>query len=482
MLERLPYDISHQITGYFEPDDVLHRCDLAHPLALVALKNQYTDLLNFSLVSKAWNELFQPLNSRVFWDNGSHARIQNLVSRGLKEPELLRNIHSVSLSYRQSHGELDYKLQGAKFLTEADRTCKSNPAINTWNDRFFAVQHANGYSDFRNPDPMIWQGLEQSLLLAMLPNLHTVQIRLGSLGMDGFRWIMELFRWSSQRPILLPKLRNITVLTDSEWDQHLSSHSAREMRQILQLKQVHRLAIGGAWNAHESMAPNTSGVQHLVLKPWNGYIEPLFRAIKCLKSFEFDMYGGPDFQHVQNVLRTIKRGLTKYKGSLESLSIQGSTSDANWDPTQEFAPLGSFKDFTALKHLDLGDILVIGKPWIALPDLNDSQAHMNVQFFQLIRDHVIEQLALRDLDLPVPGLDDAFGQASDWEVLTDIFPKQLETLKLHCSPQPRDATAGNHYKHGMWTWLSDGPIGPQWVEQFEMCCEQRLPALEGLEY
>jgi hypothetical protein len=135
-------------------------------------------------------------------------------------------------------------------------------------------------------------------------------------------------------------------------------------------------------------------------------------------------------------------------------------------------PIGSFNDFTALKHLDMPRDMFIGRQGIARPLTPGTTTDQLLEeeggshFMALIEySRSVLRHAPEHERVPVSESSSGIGEPADWAALTDVFPAQLETLVLQTS-EPHELARR---------------ISEIWHKHFIARKEERLPGLRTLD-
>ena len=443
--------------------------------------------------------------NRVIWDDGSIASRQWMILACIKRPDMFKEVRAVSMCSSLSVapprnlGRADLMEDGEEDpLPVTEIPSANHHPIVAWN-KYVRRAAPSLSSDLywmqslRQPSrlstwvhdqpPEDWRTAEGTLLLALLPKLDTIQLRVRDKGLQEHISVFRLFELASQDSTLLPNLRRVSIAVEKPRSETFG-HSQMAVEHILRLVQVKEFDMSGLWKRDDWqnirypnkdplpcfwLRPGASGIEHLTLKNWDGssaLLAQLVRSCKLLRTFDLHMDDNPSWSY--SMFRYVIPELSLHKDTLERsvLDIDMTGPRSIWD--DHLLPIGSFKDFKIVKHIQVPDQLMIGQSRLALPDLfGDMQEHYDIDFVIALRKYVREKMKVRGVrrcQLPEEGM--KFGQHADWITLTDIFPPQLEKLIISISPHgPRE----EHY------------FLPSWFEHFVPNVRQRLPKLRYLD-
>lgn len=313
---------------------------------------------------------------------------------------------------------------------------------------------------------MEYWGTENALCIALLRNLRNLQLQTGRHGTEGIHFVIRLFERASRDASLLLNLRNLAI---RQRQRHANSlQESPGLQHVFTLPHVERFEFAGFWVPLLFNLNNTSNIQHLKLSPWHGGVQmfrSIMNAIKQLKSFELMFFHGPWWVPNQVHIELIP-GFFKHRDSLKSIIIRGMSPRALYDEHYPTLPIGSFKDFSALKELEFLDTFLVGQARFVKANQYEEQPYLDDLFEAELKKYVRRAIKQRQLAESVPTHDVRFGCPADWQALTDIFPEHLEKLVFRVLPSQPLQYPRRH-------------LLAAWYREFNAKKQARLPHLKG---
>lgn len=471
----LPFEILLEIAEYFDPfvwqggQSASCEFECNGPDFPVWHK----EVLSLSLVSKSWHAAFSSLVKgfmQIQWISPDESLRAHLL-HCFNHPGDLAQIHTISIPETLMLGDSSGSLTVVNIIEKVNEAARRVSAETTWLN---ALARQRGLSG----PPTVGQslprhhvdciGVEVALLLSLLPGLRNIHLRLISIeGIEKFESILYLFARAKQDSNLLTSLRRVDISCAREFPLNHRYVGPMGIEHILGLPRLRELDASGFRSLYghteffvdrrtrAEIPENSSKVQHLMLRSWDGN-RALLRQITgaCVKLRSFELHFDARCDGLTVDANDVIYILGKHKSSLERLALMSAEGCVLANDKGTTMPIGSLKAFSALKHLDLPILLLVGKPLQA--------PHDRLKISDIFQDSFENELE-RYLKNRARHLAGAGGdlRQSLWALLTDVFPASLRILYLR----------ENGWESG---------LAACWWEDFYKHADHRLPNREEI--
>ena len=437
---QLPYDIIHHVARYFNPSaEIASSRD-----ALFHGRTPHFDIVRASLVCKEWHQVFAPINKQFYLDDGDFKRRIEFLHKCIRDPDSVKDITAVSICHVQTNERAKYEV-GEEVVAAAKRISEDED----WMGAFTSEAALRGRDGDVHLSAII------ALTIALLRNVHTLQLRcpaekesrinhenedLVRTGMSPHQWVFKLLDLNTRsEERMLGKVRRLSI---SCADPSLGSETfdGDAAMWLYCLTQLQSLELSGMFahdychqlshlQAFQERPPAFSkALRHLKVKiaenftDFTGYNLGM-GIFNHLQSLHLQV-----FQAEESLIPLIVPSLSKCSNALETLVLDFTEFvDIMTMKTLEqdsLATIGSFKDFTKLKHLEVSRQLILGSP--ERPDIDDGVREDERQAWMNMMAELPE-----DFEIDVtPGAIGSDSQGAVLEASVDIFPEQLEKLIL----------------------------------------------------
>lgn len=431
---------------------------------------------HLSCVSHSWHAAFHPLLKRLLWlEEQSAGRCQNLIQRALADPTSLAHYRTISFPEDIGRSGVEAVTPLITFNPKALQAAERISTSERWLEALTRTGDDTEFMNFSDDGTGISPACaeaELALLLTLLPNLQNLNIRLETdVGTGNFPSTLDLLSHACRDASLLPSLRRIKL----SWykGEGIHGYSPEGIEHILGLPQLRELDAAGCWsdvrdiptlslfadfNNRFTEPEICSNVQHLQLKSWDGnesLLRQLIRSCTKLRTFDLQFMDLFMEDRIEAEIKPddIIRSLQKHENSLERLRILSTDYCSLTDENANFIPVGSLKSFTALRHLDLPVLFLVGKPAHAQTHFDHSTGRESNEDFE---ERMLEHL---DWYGQNPAQHAISEKETLWAFLIDIFPVALRSLSLRLNGE-------------------ESTLARPWCDKFLMSKDHLLPQLK----
>lgn len=373
---------------------------------MALFQHRCNDLRQICLASKGLCRIVQPMLYEVCnclnWRHKRRQFLRTIVSRPRDLGAAVREVH---LRHEPEHPEEGLHTHFPEIM-QAART------VDIEMSRSFMSALRTGRCE-----------AEIALALSQMPNVNYLNVCLDERWLEHYNWTFRLLRQS-----LYNMSTNGTCGPFANLQRIETSYGSMDfgynpvfISEFAALPALNEIMIKGAWSGETACGvswnprDNSSSITTINLDAsavTNSFVHKLFRACKAPKTFIYS-WGGPpptdsmsnftEFMNAlklgRNTLETIRLDVVLKANYFESLAIDN----------EYLPPLGSFKDFSRLRELEIPGHLLLGSPLL-------DWEHFDGEHWPAL---------MADLD---------------YRALTDVFPPSLERLIIDCMGLEEDVT------------------------------------------
>ncbi|KAF2430828.1 hypothetical protein EJ08DRAFT_733844 [Tothia fuscella] len=438
--ETLPSELLLRIAEEFDPIQFMGSNDAPEGFCDVNEDGveYYSQVLrSFCLASKTFFPIGKSILDTFWWEDRMKKERESLIRKFIANPAAAASIRAVSVTSNDETRDPCFrnvieKDEIGKDLLSAAAKWVSMDSKSIWLQMLKT----------REEDSLL------VLLLSLLPNLEIICFRVFLSLHAEYPWTLAYLR-SNARQYLSMKIRN--VISYFENDAGIAS--------LLNLPSLRSIVLSQAWGrsrneAHQggltSSAPlrwtspitwprRASNVERLVLEECD--VDPYFLAniITACKGLKYFKYSWAEHGGDTAALDGLVRSLETQMETLETLILDPAQSEG-FGPmlTEPLAPLGSLKNFSKLRHVEMSAHIILGNPgydgysyyrnaevWLArvfYRSAGASPASRNKGMGT-----VAAQLSIKPVG-PLEYDHDPEPHFPDYATIADMFPPSLETL------------------------------------------------------
>jgi hypothetical protein len=442
MICPLSNELLYEIANHLDFLDIIRDATIT---SSIAAKERWNTILNASLASKRFCQIFSPLLRPVIFSDATVRRHEKLIRKYLEHPDEARHIRALS-----------------------NIAC-ALPSDNV----YVSLEMYASYSEHVTRLSLPYRIRALGTITTLLPNLEAIQLGIDTLFSLAYRGFLQLCIMALSDERLLPKLKIVTICHTSRV-QH--GFDPRGIEYLLELPTVEELNVSGAYNDRKQLQivgsvfvdfkPGMSNLKVLRLYSCDinrTFFSKLIGSIQRLEEFTLQ-WSSQCCGNAKFSLEQYLPVLDTHRASLRRITLDGSISKDLEEPSKLLLPIGTLTRFEALEYLDVPAVAFTGKR--AVTELPGDLQLFRYRFFQNCaleqwiakcrkgepEEELEEQSGEEEEDdnsLQVEeGEDESDNEpqnsaderraAFDWDFLTDIFPKSLETLVLQCPKEPED--------------------------------------------
>lgn len=312
---------------------------------------------NFCLVSRKFYRIGKPFLYSIFVNDNDPTSLRNGVSRLIRTPELLSYVRAVVIGELRDSSVTDEENEGVQEL---------RAACTEVSDKFNALSEKERSSWLQNLERLDYEA-QIALLLALSPNLETVDLTYGNFCSSGFyfSWCRRLISWAIQHTPPqgehgpLSSLRHF-VFREPPFKTYPGDHRFWEIMMLPSLRKLELYYLSETRDGFPYWIEKISNIDTLVFRPRSNtsrLFKPVLQACRELKSVTYSL------DHLEHDGRPFdpEGFLHLYELRIHHKSLTDLVLDCNipYETRAAMPPMPDLQDFTKLKRLHIrGTFLV----------------------------------------------------------------------------------------------------------------------------